>query len=838
MSRSLFYFGVAVLILLAPTAAAQSVPDSADVIVNEIMFAPSPASNEFIELYNRSSTPVNLGTLEYADENQNFDPVVPSDTTLSPGGYVVLVRDPDAFQSDFPNTSHMAPSNWDALNNGGDIVLLRHGPTDTILDRVPYDPSWGGDNSTSLERIDPAGPSDHAGNFGSAENSIGATPKAKNSIYDPDTTPPSLLTVRPTIDGDSLIARFSELLASPSVIATAFHLNERDAPAISEVTISDTAGAVVHCALSAPLHDGSYTLVASGVEDVRGNKQEDTRSTFEYFTPEMPVPGDVAITEIMYAPSPSSTEFVEIYNQSDKTIDVGSLQFADETGEFRPFAPRLTPLHSDSYVVLARDSEAFASAYPGVPHYAPNEWDALNNGGDLAQVRHADSEKTLDAVPYRPSWGGSDSRSLERIDPAGPSDRASNFGASVAETGATPGRKNSVFDPDETAPTPLFAEQVENRTVDITFSEPIRSGSVSPGAFDLEARTVTTVTLPTDSVARLSLDGPPRSARIGISGVEDQVGNPIGTAMLSLAHRPSDGDVVVNEIMYAPRANDYDTRPNQVEYMEVLNLTETPLTLRDLQITDRPDEHGNADTVRSRHRRVLPARGYGVVAATPSGTPTAESSQLVAAFPDAPVMSDSVAFLPIDASRLGLDNDGDRIQLHRRDGTTIYDMKYSPDWHAAGLDDPSGTALERLSPTGNNQSADNWTSSPHPKGGTPGAENAVSLPPPQQKRNATLHIAPSPFSIERDGATRIQYTLDDAANLVRAEIFDARGRKVRTLEDARLTGQSGELTWNGRDDGGNRVRVGIYVVLFEAVRAEQGTVTTLKESVVVARPLN
>jgi hypothetical protein len=61
---------------------------------------------------------------------------------------------------------------------------------------------------------------------------------------------------------------------------------------------------------------------------------------------------------------------------------------------------------------------------------------------------------------------------------------------------------------------------------------------------------------------------------------------------------------------------------------------------------------------------------------------------------------------------------------------------------------------------------------------------------------------------------------------------------VRTLEDARLTGRTGELIWKGRNDGGNRVRIGVYVVLFEAVQAEGGTVARFKEPVVVARPLN
>lgn len=839
MSRFFFYLGITVLVVLSPTASGQTAPDpdSGDVIINEIMFAPSPASNEFIELYNRTSFPINLGSLEYADENRDFDPVSSSDTTLSPGGYVVLIRDPDAFHSAFPGTTHVAPNGWNPLNNGGDTVRLRHGPTDTILDSVPYDPAWGGDNGNSLERVDPGGPSDRATNFGSAENSAGATPSTENSIYNPDTTPPSLAEVRPTLDGDTLIIHFSEAVSPSSVSATAFRFPDPEAPAISGATVSDTAGAVVHCALSSVLEPGSYTLVASGIEDNRGNAREDTRGAFDYFTPDVPAPGDITITEIMYAPSPSSSEFIEIYNRSNKTIDVGSLHFADENQDFHPIAPPLTPLRPDSHAVLVRDAEAFASTYPHIPHLAPNKWDALNNGGDEAHIQYAPSETTIDAVPYLPSWGGSDGHSLERIDPAGPSDLASNFGSSVAEAGATPGRQNSLFDPDETPPTPLFAEQIAERAVEITFSEPILPASLSPDAFELNGSTVTSVTPRSNSLVRLSLNKAPTATRIRIAGVEDRVGNSLDGARLPLAHQPSEGEIVVNEIMYAPRTDDYDDRPNQVEYVELFNLTKKPLTLHNLHFTDRPNERGVADTIHVPHHRGLPPRGYGLVSASPSGTTAVPSSQLAEAFPDAPLASDSVTFVPIDAARLGLDNDGDRIQIHRANGTTLCDMEYTPDWHAPGLKDPAGTALERISPTGNNQSADNWTSSTHPEGGTPGAKNAVSLSLPTQNGSATLQIAPSPFSIERDGATRIRYTLADVPNLVRAEIFDARGRHVRTLEDARLTGRSGELMWNGRDDAGNRVRIGIYVVLFEAVRAQKGTVTTLKEPVVVARPL-
>ena len=72
----------------------------------------------------------------------------------------------------------------------------------------------------------------------------------------------------------------------------------------------------------------------------------------------------------------------------------------------------------------------------------------------------------IDAVPYQPGWGGADA-SLERRDPLGPSDRASNFGTSTA--GATPGAQNTLFAPDQSAPTVASAEALDAQSVVVVF---------------------------------------------------------------------------------------------------------------------------------------------------------------------------------------------------------------------------------------------------------------------------------------------------------------------------------------------------------------------------------
>lgn len=551
----------------------------------------------------------------------------------------------------------------------------------------------------------------------------------------------------------------------------------------------------------------------------------------------VPDPGPVVINEIQYAPEAPSNEFIELYNRSEDPVDLSALAYADANRDFAPVAASRSLLDPGAYAVLVRDSTAFDDAFPSVDARTPEGWNALNNGGDTVLLRWRDTGAVVDSVPYAPSWGGDDGRSLERVDPDGPSTVPSNFEPSTASAGATPGRRNSRFDPDETPPEPVFAEMTAARRAVVTLSEPVRPASVRPSNFEVGSTAVTAAMLATDTTVVLTLAAPPSARSMALTGLEDRTGNVLDTARLPLAYRPDAADLVLNEIMYAPRTDDFDGRPNQVEYVELLSRADRPLSLNGLFLTDRPDETGEADTLHLGRRGALRAGEYGVLAAAPDGVLRPDASQLAEAFPEAPIGADSVAVLLADAARLGLLNEGGLVRVHRADGRVVAEVRYRPDWHAAELEAPSGTALERISPSADPQSADNWTSSPAPAGGTPGRRNAVGLPPPADGDGARLRVAPSPFSIERDGATRIRYALETAPSLMRVRIFDARGRKVRTLEDARLSGRTGELVWNGRNEAGRRVRVGVYVVLLDAVRANAGTTTQLKAPVVVARPL-
>lgn len=555
------------------------------------------------------------------------------------------------------------------------------------------------------------------------------------------------------------------------------------------------------------------------------------------FVQETPSPDSVVVNEIFYNPADSGErqEFIELLNRSDTSVDLRRYAFADANREAVSITDTSRMLPPGDYAVLVRDGAAFENAFPGVAFIEPSRWPALNNGGDTVLLYREGS--VIDSVAYTSTWGGADGISLERIDPRAPS-TSSNFGSSLAPNGATPGTQNSIHDPDEEPPAPIFAEQTAAAQADVYFNESVDAVSLVTEAFSLrETAPASLHPLDENERVRLTFDVPVKGGTLIIRGVRDLVGNTLDEAQIDLALQPTPDALVINEIMYDPLADDFDDRPNQPEYVELYNPTEHALSLHGALWTDQPDETGAADTLRFGTGLVHVAPGgYAVVYAQPSPDALAE------AFPETNFSANDITPLGLDRHTLGLRNDGELIHLHRADGTPIDSVRYVPDWHAPELQDAKGIALERLDPEAPSNEAANWTSSVAEAGGTPGQPNSVALPSEIPDEETTgLEVNPSPFSPDGDGhedVAAIRYRLGQAPASIRVQIFDSAGRLVRNLERARRVDRSGQLAWEGRDDEGNRLRMGIYVVLLEALDAQGGTVEQYKAPAVLARPLN
>jgi len=173
-------------------------PEAGDLIINEVLFNPRTNGFDFVELYNKSDKAISSKFLAIAEkdvltgETIEFTSLAATNKLIFPGEYLVLTENPDVVQQQYttlaPNAFLAVPGmpNWPDDNG---IVSLQHFGDMSIIDELNYSNDWhykllDDEDGVSLERINPANPTQDKGNWHSAAQSIGfATPGYKNSSY-------------------------------------------------------------------------------------------------------------------------------------------------------------------------------------------------------------------------------------------------------------------------------------------------------------------------------------------------------------------------------------------------------------------------------------------------------------------------------------------------------------------------------------------------------------------------------------------------------------------------------------------------------------------------------
>ena len=157
-------------------------------------------------------------------------------------------------------------------------------------------------------------------------------------------------------------------------------------------------------------------------------------------------PATLVFNEVMYKPLTGQGEWVEIYNRSGVSIDLGGCYFSDSHVAEMLEIGSLT-LSPGDYLILAEESSVFLDYM--VPFDAVfivlDDFPALNNNGDTLYLRNAGGE-IVDMLPYPDDWGNIDNgTSMERINPESVSSGISGWMPCVDENGSTPGAQNSVY---------------------------------------------------------------------------------------------------------------------------------------------------------------------------------------------------------------------------------------------------------------------------------------------------------------------------------------------------------------------------------------------------------
>lgn len=198
---------------------------------------------------------------------------------------------------------------------------------------------------------------------------------------------------------------------------------------------------------------------SSGEEPEEEEPEEDPA---EPDTPQSTDPvqaGEIVINELLPDPYAGGSEYIELYNRSDKSLSVATLSLAvrksDGTLNTRySLASVSTPLEPDGYLLLTKDAESVSSFYeienPDAL-YALDKLPILANTSSTLVLFRTDDGTVIDEVAYSSKWHASSIKStkgvsLERIDPDAATQDPTNW-TSAAETAGygTPGYQNSQY---------------------------------------------------------------------------------------------------------------------------------------------------------------------------------------------------------------------------------------------------------------------------------------------------------------------------------------------------------------------------------------------------------
>lgn len=439
-----------------------------DVLITEIFADIEPQIGlplgEYVELYNNTDVDIDLTGFVMKDATTESD-AFPT-YILSAGAYVVLV---DADVADlftaYPNV--LGITSFPSLNNDGDDLQL-YSPEAIKIHTAYYTLDWYDsavkeDGGWSLEMIDTNNPCQEDDNWTASTNASGGTPGAENSVIadNPDETPPALLEAYP-LTVDTVIATFDEALIAAGLGPEDFVIDGNDGSEYlpTQIIFDVENPFIVGVVLAAPLNNGVvYTLTVTNASDCSGNLIN-TFNTAQFGLPEPALANDVVINEILFNPVSESFDYVEIYNRSNKIIDLSTLIIAEmdlfdttSVNEYANISSTGRLLFPGAYLCISSNSENIAQQYLAIdtgnfidasdmPNYSDNE-------GIVALLDLALNE--IDRLHFYDDWhyailSDQNGVSLERVNYDYTTQDQNNWHSAAADVHyGTPGYQNSVF---------------------------------------------------------------------------------------------------------------------------------------------------------------------------------------------------------------------------------------------------------------------------------------------------------------------------------------------------------------------------------------------------------
>lgn len=650
-----------------------------------------------------------------------------------------------------------------------------------------------------------------------------------------DTTPPILLNAK-AINEFTIEAMFSEKLENTSAMPLSnYTLSQLGNPiAVTTTSLPN----VYQLTFATALSSGAYALTVNHLKDVKGNLMTTNSSVnLFYIKPYLAKAGDVVINEIFADQTPQiglpSAEFVELWNTTDEYILLTGWKYKDLTTTYTFTTDTLKP---KQYLILCANADVnLFNTFGNIRGLT--SWPSLNNDKDVLKLFNENNE-IIDEVGYTLDWykdsvkaqGG---YSLELIDPKNKCKGIQNWMASNAVIGGTPGQQNSVYQNQISTEVPklLTATIIDDQNIRLEFSKYVDSVSASklvnytvnnglgnPIAVLPIGPLFTSVSLKFSTPFAKGIEN-----LLTISNVVDCAGNSIhpsaNSAKLFMAERIKEGDILISEVLFNPKNGG-------VDFVEIYNNSNHVLDLKELKLANVNTSGGVANIKSvSNLSQFMPAYSYWVI--------TTKSEDIKQQYRvENPNQIIQLSSLP------AFNNDKGNVIL-LTDSFTVDRFDYDEGMHLALLKNVAGVSLERVSFALPTNARGNFKSAAQAVGfATPTAKNSQEVNNSLLKNKVTL--AHKIFSPDGDGfedVLQIDYEFVNNGYLASVNIYTDKGVLVRKLHRNISIATAGSFIWDGLNDAGQKSKVGIYLIKFDAFDLN-GKAESFKQTCVLATKLN
>lgn len=275
------------------------------------------------------------------------------------------------------------------------------------------------------------------------------------------------------------------------------------------------------------------------------------------------------------------------------------------------------------------------------------------------------------------------------------------------------------------------------------------------------------------------------------------------------------GDLLINEVLFNPV-------PDGEDYVEIYNYSEKQIPLNKLYLASRDKEYQLTQIYSLTSDKInFKPESYLALTKDTNGI-----------FPWFTIEC-AECFLQMEKLP-SFNNDEDVVVLLNNDLEIIDEFAYTEDLHLPVFHDREGVSLERISFETPTNDPENWHSASSFAGyGTPGYINSQAVNEDAEKVAVTFE--PESFSPNNDGYHdnySIHFELDKPGYLCSIKIFDSAGRPVNTLAQNSLLGTTETISWDGIDESGQRLDLGVYIVWVELYDLK-GNVKQFKDGVVL-----